>query len=331
VSGPLSIVEDFDRREPWNDFVDAHPSGHFFQTWEWGELQDGLGGRPRRLAAVSDGRIIGCVQQLVFDSGERKFAYVPRGPVADPDDPCVSDLVDAVLEVNRREGVQFVRIEPQWGFDQDSADWFQQRGFAVARQFIMPLRTVLVDLQPSLDAIWSAFRSNTRNRIRLAEKLGVKVRVGGEDDLAAFVRLFEETTARHGLRRASNDSFFLADRLFGRRDEMRLFLARGEDLDLSGIIVFLGATQGTYLWGASSAAEAARRLNPNQLLHWTAMQWAKERGCRTYDLFGIPDYDEPVLEREYGRQTGGMWNLYRFKRGFGGRVHRHLGTFDYVF
>src|SRR4030095_15160757 len=102
------------------------------------------------------------------------------GPVA----PWFRGLGGRGREVNRREGVQFVRIEPQWGFDQDSAEWFQQHGFAVARQFIMPLRTVLVDLQPSLDAIWSAFRSNTRNRIRLAEKLGVKVRVGGEDDLA---------------------------------------------------------------------------------------------------------------------------------------------------
>ena len=83
MSGPLSIVEDFDRRESWNDFVDSHPSGHFFQTWEWGELQDGLGGRPRRLAAVSDGRIVGCAQQLVFDSGERKFAvsYAVRSQV----------------------------------------------------------------------------------------------------------------------------------------------------------------------------------------------------------------------------------------------------------
>ena len=45
---------------------------------------------------------------------------------------------------------------------------------------------------------------------------------------------------------------------------------------------------------------------------------------------GIPDHDQDVLEAEYGRQTGGMWNLYRFKRGFRGTVHRHLGTFDRV-
>jgi hypothetical protein len=26
-----------------------------------------------------------------------------------------------------------------------------------------------------------------------------------------------------------------------------------------------------------------------------------------------------------------MWNLYKFKRGFGVKIHRHAGTFDCVF
>ena len=96
-------------------------------------------------------------------------------------------------------------------------------------------------------------------------------------------------------------------------------------------IVFVFGRTATYLWGASSDADEARKLNPNQLLHWTAMQWAKSRGCETYDTFGIPDHDVDVLEAEYGRQTGGMWSLYRFKRGFGGTVVRQLGTFDHVY
>jgi lipid II:glycine glycyltransferase (peptidoglycan interpeptide bridge formation enzyme) len=109
---------------------------------------------------------------------------------------------------------------------------------------------------------------------------------------------------------------------------MRLFLARSEEADLAGIVVFVFGATATYLWGASSASEAARLMNPNQILHWIAMQWARSRGCTTYDMFGIPDFEIEVLEAEYGRRTDGWWNLYRFKRGFGGTVHRHLGTYD---
>jgi len=331
VTAPLDIVESADR-DAWNAFVHAHPAGHFFQSWEWGELQDGLGGRPLRIAAVSDGRLVGAVQVLVFDAGTRKFAYVPRGPVADPhDELVVGGLIDAALAVSAAAGCFMVRIEPQWASDAETAARLGQRGFAVAKQRIMPPRTLLVDLSPPPDAIWASFRSNTRNRVRLAEKLGVDVRVGSADDVPVFARLFEETNTRHGLRLARSEAFFLAARHFGPLDTMRLYVARGGGADLAGIMVFRWGSTTTYLWGASSATEEARKLNPNQLLHWTAMRWARECGCTAYDLFGIPDYDESVLEAEYAQRSGGWWNLYKFKRGFRGSVYRHMGTFDHVF
>jgi peptidoglycan pentaglycine glycine transferase (the first glycine) len=323
------IIDQFDSPDEWDGFVWRNPEGHFFQGWGWGELQAGLGARTHRIAAVSQGRIVGCVQLFVFESGTRKFAYIPRGPVADPEDgPLVAALLQAVQRVSAREGAFLARIEPQWAASPGRAAGLTAQGFAVASQRIMPLRTVLVDLSPSPEEIWARFRSNTRNRIRLAEKRHVEVRVGGEADMAAFVRLFDETITRHGLRRSDTDACLLAGRIFGAGENMRLYLARSADTDIAGIVVFLWGTTATYLWGGSSAAESARHLNPNQLLHWSAMQWARERGCTCYDLFGIPDHDVEVLEAEYSLQTGGMWNLYRFKRGFGGTVHRHLGTFD---
>lgn len=331
-TGPLDIIDDYTDRISWNEYVSASPSGHFFQTWEWGELQDGLGGRPRRIAAVIGNRIVGAVQLLVFDTGTRKFAYVPRGPVADPDDDDLGRaLAEAVLVASVSAGVDFVRMEPQWEFTSERSDRLEQRGWTRAKQFIMPRRTVLVDLGPPVDEIWARFRSNTRNRIRLAEKLGVEVRAGTEADVAIFIRLAEETAERHGMRRADPLQYTLAWRHFGARDAMRLYLASGEGQDLAGLMAFVCGANATYLWGASSRSDDARRLNPNQLLHWTAMRWARDRGCSTYDLHGIPDHDLEYLEAEYSRQTGGMWNLYRFKRGFGGVVHRHLGTFDWVF
>jgi len=318
-------------RDEWDAFVVASPHGHLFQRWAWGDLQDGLGGRPVRLGAYADGRLQGCLQMLVFEATSRKFAYVPRGPVADPAHTSVIDgLVDGARRAAAAAGSTLLRIEPQWAFDESLSRQFEGRGFARARQFIMPRRTLIVNLEPTVDEVWSRFRSNTRNRIRLATKRGVEVRVGSADDLPRFIRLFEETVARHGLRQAATGTFDLAWQHFGRQDDMRLYIAAHEGIDLSGIVVFVSGRAATYLWGGSAGSEDARRLNPNQLLHWTAMQWAHERGCHTYDLFGIPDHDLDVLEAEYARQTGGMWNLYRFKRGFGGAVYRHLGTFDCV-
>lgn len=332
VTAPALVAMDESDRERWDTFVADSPFGHVFQSWAWGDLQKGLGAQPVRIAAVApDGRISGCVQALVFDTGSRVFAYVPRGPVVDPDDVFLrASLVDAVVGVSEAAGADLVRLEPQWEWSPTLAEWFEQRRFAAAPQHIMPPRTIVVDLTPSSDAIWNAFRSNTRNRIRLAEKRGVTVRVGTAEDMATFVRLLDETNARHGLRPGRPDQYYLAAQHFGDGHRMRLFLASAAGVDLAGIVVFAWGSTATYLWGASAGSDEARQLNPNQLLHWAAMQWARKRGCLRYDLFGVPDHGETVLEAEYGRQTGGWWNLYRFKRGFGGRVHRHLGTLDYL-
>ncbi|HEV3141758.1 MAG TPA: peptidoglycan bridge formation glycyltransferase FemA/FemB family protein [Vicinamibacterales bacterium] len=321
----IKLVDDRDR---WDAFVRAHPYGHFFQSWDWGVLQEALDARPVRIAnsASDDHRIISAVQLFIFE-GSKRFAVIPRGPVSDPA-VALGELLDAALRVAAAAGAQLVRMEPQWPYDPAIVERLQRGGFAETKQHIMPPRTLLVDLRPSVEEIWNGLRSNTRNRIRLAEKRGVTVRVGAEADVPEFVRLFDETSARHGLRLGRSEMFAQAARLFGRDERMRLYLACDEGAILAGIMVFIWGATATYLWGASSSSERARSLNPNQLLHWTAMQWARERGCATYDLFGIPDLDAESLEKQYATQSGGWWNLYRFKRGFGGTVHRHLGTFD---
>jgi lipid II:glycine glycyltransferase (peptidoglycan interpeptide bridge formation enzyme) len=76
---------------------------------------------------------------------------------------------------------------------------------------------------------------------------------------------------------------------------------------------------------------------PTFLLQWEAMRWAKARGCRSYDLWGIPDLDEADIgpdmaaAEEQGVLSSGMGGLYRFKRGFGGREIRYVGAYDYVY
>ena len=67
---------------------------------------------------------------------------------------------------------------------------------------------------------------------------------------------------------------------------------------------------------------------PTYLLQWQAMKWAKKRGCTEYDLWGVPSEDAETLEREFTLRSDGLWGVYRFKRGFGGTIHRTIGAWD---
>ena len=98
---------------------------------------------------------------------------------------------------------------------------------------------------------------------------------------------------------------------------------------IGAIMVFSSGTRSWYLYGASS--DAHRHRMPNYLLQWRAIQWARERGCEYYDLWGIPDENIEKLEREFTSKSGGLWGVYRFKRGFGGTIQRCSGPWDRIY
>ncbi|NIV29998.1 MAG: methicillin resistance protein, partial [Anaerolineae bacterium] len=50
-----------------------------------------------------------------------------------------------------------------------------------------------------------------------------------------------------------------------------------------------------------------------------------------YDLWGVPDEDEATLEAGFTKRNDGLWGVYRFKRGFGGRLVRTAGAWDLVY
>jgi lipid II:glycine glycyltransferase (peptidoglycan interpeptide bridge formation enzyme) len=70
---------------------------------------------------------------------------------------------------------------------------------------------------------------------------------------------------------------------------------------------------------------------PSYALQWAAMRWAKARGCGSYDLWGVPDAETDVLESDFATRKDGLWPVYRFKRGFGGRLERNAGAWERVY
>ncbi len=70
---------------------------------------------------------------------------------------------------------------------------------------------------------------------------------------------------------------------------------------------------------------------PAYLLQWEAMRWAKSKGAEEYDLWGVPDEDEITLESQFESRQDGLWGVYRFKRGFGGKILRAAPALDKVY
>jgi peptidoglycan pentaglycine glycine transferase (the first glycine) len=189
-----------------------------------------------------------------------------------------------------------------------------------------PRMTVLVDLRRSPDAILGAMRARTRTYIRQAQRRGVVIREGSEEDLPVFCALVDATARRKGLRPYPLGYYETMWRSFP--DRMRLLLAEYKGDILSGTLLLAFGDTVSYKNGGWSGER--RDVRPNELLHWTGMQWGRDRGYRYYDLEGLkPAVGEAILSgRDYSDLD--IPGIAHFKLGLGGEVTRFPGCYDYT-
>jgi lipid II:glycine glycyltransferase (peptidoglycan interpeptide bridge formation enzyme) len=342
-----------DERAAWNRFAGAQAAGHLLQSWEWGAFKARWGWQAGRVVveradhAPGDAILAG-VQVLLRQPVARvpfKVAYVPRGPLVDPRRTAprvVGALWGGLHHVCRRRRAVFCKIEPNLPAAPALAAELQSAGFRPA-DHIQPLNTILLDLAGSEDDLLGRMKPKTRYNIRLAGRRGVQVSPAAtEDDLRAFHTLMLTTGAR--------DEFVVRPYEYY-RDAWRGFTAgastTGNDpaavlllathpahgaAPIAGLMVFAAAGEAIYMYGGSS--DAGREHMPNYLLQWEAIRWARARGCRTYDFWGIPDdvtTAAPDGADDNPNVRQGLWGVYRFKQGFGGREQTYAGGWDYIY
>jgi peptidoglycan pentaglycine glycine transferase (the first glycine) len=320
-----------DQQASWDPLV-ASAGGHVLQSWAWGELKARFGWRVERLA------VAGAAAQVLYRSlpgGLGSIAYVPKGPLADyASIASLQPLLAALRSLARQQRAICLKIEPDLEDGPALAGQLQALGFRPSPQGVQPRRTLLVDLDGDPGEVLGRMKPKTRYNIRLAERRGVTVRHGSEADLPAFYRLMEATARRDGFAIHARAYYETVHRLFVPSGQGCLLLAEYEGQLLAGLVAFApgGAARGgtaCYMYGASSDEE--RNRMPTYLLQWEAMLWAREKGCQAYDLWGVPDEEEATLEAEFTQRSDGLWGVYRFKRGFGGRLVRTAGAWDLVY
>jgi lipid II:glycine glycyltransferase (peptidoglycan interpeptide bridge formation enzyme) len=292
------------------EFCDT--AGNFLQSGFWGAFKARFGWLPfpfklRRAGGASP--LLVMVRPL---GPGFSFAYVPWGPPEAGES--LSSLARALRPLLPRS-VAFIRFDPPW-------PGIVGPPLVKAPSDIQAPDTVLVDLSPAEGEILARMNPKWRYNIGLASRKGVAVRQAGEGELPVFYRLLQETARRDGIAVHSPDYYrtlFAHGRDYrSGGQELRLYLAEHEGEALGAIITLFRGAQGIYLYGASSGRK--RNLMASYALQWRAMGDARAWGCRSYDLFGIPPSADP------GHPMAG---LYRFKTGFGGRIVRRPGSWDY--
>lgn len=331
AASPDPIVDHRPSTTDWDAFVQDAPHGHFLQASAWAAVRATQGWRSRRvvLRDRGSGRILAGAQTLVRGRPGLRMAYLPRGPVAAPEDPRLP-LLAAAVYAGTADCV-FTRFEPHWTDTVATRRVLENLGLREAEP-VQPPSTLLLDLAPGAAALLAGMKQKWRYNIRVAERRGVSVSlVDDEAGWDRFEGLVHHTARRNAFASRPAGYYRAVARAFG--PAARLYLARLEGQTLAGILVLHWGRQATYLYGGSS--DLSRDAMPNHLLQWRAIQDAAAAGLDTYDFWGIPD--ALGLAAAAGREpddaeagSDGLWGVWGFKRGFGGRVWRTVGAWDHV-
>lgn len=297
-------------KEDWNAFVLEHgaASGAFLQSWQWGEFLESEGKVVERFAS---GEARCQVVRMPLPRGFF-YGYVPRGPLADS-----SKASDALLQgiVDHLTGAVFVR-----------ADLLYSSALASVCRIkdVQPADTLVTSLESSAEELLANMHQKTRYNIRLAERKGVQVIERADTDkyIGDFVRLVNDTAARHGIRAHGAEHYKKILKALdgeGGAPHAYLSVAMYADQIVAANMMIDWAGQRVYLHGASSNVH--KSVMAPYVLHWKLMQEAKALGLTRYDWWGIAPE---------GVESHPLKGVTRFKMGFGGERVSLPGTFDLV-
>ena len=304
--------------------LDASPD--LLQSGFWGFFKAAHAWKPHAFRVHADHADFPLLVLTRSLPGSLVLAYVPFGPSYDPvaGRAELLSLLARALRSSLPRGTLLVRFDLPWTRSGESPAGDGPPRVQKAQHDMQPASTVVVDIAPPLEQVLASMKSKTRYNIRLSSKKGISVVPGGSADLDQWYAIYRETSARDRIAIHSRDYYrglLDAARAYpGVKPTVSLLLARHDGELLAGNIVAFWKDRAAYLYGASSGEK--RNLMPTYALQWESIRRAKDAGCLSYDLFGVPPHPSPGHP---------MFGLYQFKTGFQEEILRRWGTWDVPF
>jgi peptidoglycan pentaglycine glycine transferase (the first glycine) len=325
VSASLRVREATEAdRTAWDRFVLDEAGGNLLQTWGWSELKREYGWEVDRLLAESpDGGIEATLHLLTRrGTGGIGFAYGPRGPAirdCTSGAPAALALIAEARTAARRRRALVLKLDPEWREDDPAAaELLRAARLRPSPYDVQHRKTWLVALDGGEEAVLASVKASTRNHIRKAERAGVVIEQRTDEAAVdVFHPLFQETVRRSGFVGRDLEYHRAVVRHLGASCPVVTLLARVEGEAVAGMIAVAAGPRLVYLFGGSSLQHA--RHQPAYLMHWEAIRWGLAHGCRVYDMWGVPNHEDPAAPGA---------GYYEFKRRWNGEIARHIRCQD---
>lgn len=291
----------------WSLLLESSSSASAYHLWEYGEvLSQTYGYKRHYLTYASGNELNGALPLIQVKSmllGNRLIS-LPfceyGGPLIRSDlkpgeaSNTLRRLLNAGVDLATKLGLKYIELRHPSISDESV---LVQPRFDKVQSYV----TFRIDLTKGATQLWNSLDKKTRNAVRKSQKSGLQIEYVNEPDkLREYYGLYLQTQKRLG---SPPNSFKLFENLFSAfslSKKMRMILAKHEGESIAGITVFFHGNN--VFWWNNVSDMKHRSLNPTNLLLWSTIEWAVEKGYKTMDL---------------GR-TRKFSTIYDFKSGFEG-------------
>ncbi len=326
--------------EEFRHFADSHPNKSFYQTPEIAKLRE-LSGQKAYYCGVKKGNQILAAALLIFRKTFLKYQtfFCPGGPLVDYEDTKLLNFFIQNLQKQLKNlHALNLHIEPYYelierdrdgivvpnGFNhQKAVKNLQNLGFKPLKTPSQPQYLFVMDINNrTKEQLLADFKRNTRNHIKKAEKMGVKIRELNREELRRLKSITASTADRRHFSDKPLEYYQNMYDLFSRKGQVKFVLAEaeidGKTVDLSTAMFITYGDEVIYLFSGSNE-KYMKDYNAQYLIQWHMIQFAAENHFQKYNFYGIQGLPDPNSP-DYG--------IYNFKKGFGGRVVELLGGYN---
>lgn len=289
---------------------------HVVQSWEWGEFRESLGLPLLRYGIFKNGKMTRAFQltlhKIPFTS--QYVGYMPKGPTPD------KELSEALEIIGKKYKCVYIKVEPN--ILAGNTPFKVYPTFQPSPKPLFTKYNFIVDLNKSEEELLKNMHQKTRYNIRVAERKGVVVEeLTDNKAFKLYLKLYFETTQRQKYLGHNEEYHRKVWETMREAGMARILIGFFNKKPLTAWMLFNFKDTLYYPYGGSSIEH--REVMSNNLVAWEAIRLGKKLGLKYFDMWGATAPDAPPSDPWFG--------FTDFKRKYGGKMVKYVGTYDLVF
>ncbi len=305
------IVNDVERSQ-WSSFINQHPLGNIFQTYEMFDIYKKTEKfEPIFIAVLDDKNEIAGSLLAVIQKEHSGFkgifsarTIVWGGPLIKNNN---TEILDYILKEFKRRVMGksiYSQFRNLWNWNADAKGIFSKNGFIFEDHL-----DIIIDLNKTEEQLWSNFSRDRKKSIKKSETFLHVEELNMEKNFDAIYSLIKKVYNRIKLPLPSSVFFYNSMTILN-KNYLKAFGAYKES-SLVGVRLVLCYKSMIYDWYAA-ADDNYLEYRPNDILPWSAIKWGVINKYEVFDFGGAGKPNIPYGVREYKLKFGG--NLVNYGR-----------------